>query len=152
MKKILLIISSIIALVAIAITCIGIHVVKTPEYALMEIIEDVNASGIDGLRPHLTEDAQETFDMVSSVTESKFVSSILWLFNENDYVSVLKSEIQSIQWEVRDIMKSNDNAVVILAFNYNNRLVGTIEISMIHSKEGWKIDSFNFPEFDDINW
>ena len=152
MKKVLLIISSIVALAAIAITCTGIHVVKTPEYALMEIIEDVNASGIDGLRPHLTEDAQETFDMVSSVTESKFVSSILCLFNENDYVSVLKSEIQSIQWEVRDIMKSNDNAVVILAFNYNNRLVGTIEISMIHSKDGWKIDSFNFPEFDDINW
>lgn len=152
MKKVLLIIGSIVALVAVTITCVGSYVINTPEYALMEIIEDVNASGIDGLRPHLTEDAQKAVDTVSSVTESKFVSSIMWLFNKDDYVSVLKSEIQNIQWEVEDIMKSNENTAVILAFNYDNRLVGTIEISMIRSKDGWKIDIIKFPEFDEMNW
>lgn len=152
MKRVLLIIGSIVAVVAVTITFVGSYVINTPEYALMEIIEDVNASGIDGLRPHLTEDAQKAVDTVSSVAGSKFVGSIMQLFNKDDYVSILKSEIQEIQWDVEDIMKSSDNAAVILSFNYDNRLAGTIEISMIRSEDGWKIDSLKLPEFDEINW
>jgi len=152
MKKALIIIGSIIAVFAIIITCVGFHFVQTPEYALMKISKDIKESGIDGLRPHLTEDAQETFDTVSAIAENKFVSSIMGLFDKTDYISILKSEIQAAQWDVEDIMKSNNNAAVILAFNYDDRLIGTIEISMVHSEDGWKIDGLELPKFDKIDW
>lgn len=152
MKKALVIIGSIIAVLAIIITCVGLYFFQTPEYALMEVTKDIKESGIDGLRPHLTEDVQEAFDAVSAITENKLVSSIMGLFDENDYISLLKSEIQDVQWDVEDIMKSNTNAAVILAFNYDNRLIGTIEISMVHSEDGWKIDGLELPKFEEINW
>ncbi len=152
MKKALIITISIVTLIAITITSVGFYFIHTPEYALRKIIEDINESGIEGLRLHLTEDAQEAVDTIVVVKESELVSSIMGLFNIDDYASVLKSEIQEIQWEVEDVMESSDNAVVILAFNYDNRLIGTIEISMICSKDGWKIDGLRFPKFEEINW
>ena len=152
MKKALIIIGSIIVLLAIIITCFGLYFIQTPEYALMEITKDIKESGIEGLRPHLTKEAQERFDAVSAITENKLVNSILGLFDKNDYTSILKSEIQNVQWDVEDIMKSSDNATVILAFDYDNRLIGTIDISMVHTEDGWKIDGLALPKFDKINW
>lgn len=152
MKRTLIITISITILFIITITCVGVYFIHTPEYTLVKIIKDVNESGIDGLQSYLTEEAQKTVDMVSAITESEFTSSIMGLFNKNDYISILKSEIQEIQWDIEDIMKSNKNAIVILAFNYDSRLIGTIEIFMIHGEDGWKIDSLGFPKFDQVNW
>ena len=50
-----------------------------------------------------------------------------------------------------DILKSKENAAVILSFNYEDKLIGTIEISMIRDEEKWKIDSIEFPEFTEVN-
>lgn len=152
MKKALIIIGSIIAVFAIIIACLGFYFVQTPEYALMKMYKDIKESGFDGLRPHLTEEAQETFDAVSAITDNKLVSSIIGLFDKNDYISILKSEIQTVQWDVEDILKSSDDADVILAFNYDDRLIGTIEISMVRSENGWKIDGLELPKLNEINW
>ena len=51
-----------------------------------------------------------------------------------------------------DVLKSKENATVILSFNYEDKLIGTIEISMIREEGEWKIDSIEFPEFTEINW
>lgn len=152
MKKALLIIGVIVAVLAIVISCLGIYVVSTPEYALMKIAKDVKASGMDGLRLHLTEKAQEKLDTVTSLADNKLVGALMGLLGNNDYVSVLKTEMQQVQWELDDIIKSDDNAEVILGFNYDDRLVGTIAISMIHNDEGWKIDGLELPKFDRIDW
>lgn len=69
-----------------------------------------------------------------------------------DYVGVLKSEIQEIQWGVDDVLKNKENAAVILSFNYEDKLIGTIEISVIRDGGEWKIDSIEFPEFTEVNW
>ena len=148
MKRVLLIISSIIVSLGIAVTCIGIYFINTPEYALMKIVEDVDESGIDGLRPHLTNDAEEMVDTLSAIAENKLVSSIIEVFGKGDYADTLKSKVQ---WNIEDVMKGHNNAAVILAFNYENRLTGTIQLSMIRDDSGWKIDGFQFPEFDKIN-
>ena len=71
---------------------------------------------------------------------------------QDDYVGVLKSEIQEIQWGVDDLLKSKESAAVILSFNYEDKLIGTIEISMIRDERKWKIDSIEFPEFTEVNW
>jgi len=152
MKKAFLIAISIVALIAVTIIGIGVYVTNTPEYALKEMIDDVNASGMDGLYPHLTGEARAIIDAVSSVTENSIFNTIVGFISQSEYVGVLKSEIQEIQWEVDDVLKSKDNASVILSFNYDDKLVGTIELSMVREDGEWKIDGLEFPEFDKINW
>lgn len=151
MKKTILIISSVVLLLAVVVGGFGFYIVNTPEYALKSIIEDVNDSGMEGLNPHLTGKAKETLDMVASVTESDLFSKIMGFINQNDYIGVLKSEIQEIQWGVDDVLKSKENAAVILSFNYEDKLIGTIEISMIKEEGQWKIDGIEFPKFTEVN-
>ena len=152
MKKAFLVTISIVALIAVTIIGMGVYVTNTPEYALKEMIDDVNASGMDGLYPHLTGEARATIDAVSSVTGNSIFNTIVGFISQSEYVSVLKSEIQEIQWEVDDVLKSKDNASVILSFNYDDKLVGTIELSMVREDGEWKIDGLEFPEFDKMNW
>lgn len=152
MKKALFITISIVALIATMIIGMGVFVTNTPEYALKEMIDDVNASGMDGLYPHLTGEARTTIDAVSSVTESNIFNTIVGFIGQSEYVGVLKSEIQEIEWEVDDVLKSKENAAVVLSFNYEDKLIGTIEISMIRKEGEWKIDSIEFPEFTEVNW
>ena len=152
MKKAFLVTISIVALIAVTIIGMDVYVTNTPEYALKEMIDDVNASGMDGLYPHLTGEARATIDAVSSVTGNSIFNTIVGFISQSEYVSVLKSEIQEIQWEVDDVLKSKDNASVILSFNYDDKLVGTIELSMVREDGEWKIDGLEFPKFDKINW
>jgi hypothetical protein len=49
-------------------------------------------------------------------------------------------------------MKGKKHTDVILTFNYDDRLVGTIELSMVRSEDGWKIDGLELPQFEEINW
>lgn len=152
MKKALFITISIVALIAATIIGMGIYVTNTPEYALKEMIDDVNASGMDGLYPHLTGEARATVDAVSSVTENNIFNTIVGFIGQSEYAGVLKSEIQEIKWEVDDVLKSKENAAVVLFFNYEDKLIGTIEISMIREEGEWKVDSIEFPEFAEVNW
>ena len=151
MKKVVIIISSVILLLAVIAGGLGMYIVNTPEYALKTMIDDVNTSAMEGLEPHLTCKAKETIDAVSYVTDSNIFNTIMRFIDQNDYAGVLKSEIQEIQWEVDDILKSKENAAVILSFNYEDKLIGTIEISMIRDEGKWKIDSIEFPEFTEVN-
>lgn len=152
MKKTILIFCSVVLLLAVVVGGLSLYIVNTPEYALKNIIEDVNDSGMEGLIPHLTGKAKDTLNTVSSVAESDLFNTIMGFINQNDYIGVLKSEIQEIHWGVDDVLKSRENAAVILSFNYKDKLIGTIEISMIREEGEWKIDSIEFPEFDEINW
>ena len=70
MKKVVIIISSVILLLAVITGCLGMYMLNTPEYALKTMIDDVNTSGMEGLEPHLTGKAKETIDAVSYVTDS----------------------------------------------------------------------------------
>lgn len=152
MKKTILITISVVVLISTMIVGSGFYVTSTPEYALKEMIDDVHDSGMDGLYPYLTGKARTTIDTISSVADNNIFNTILSFISQSEYVNVLKSEIQEIQWSVSDVLKSKENASVILSFNYDDKLVGTIELSMVREDGEWKIDELEFPEFDKINW
>ena len=152
MKKALVITLSIVVLVAAVLIEIGFYITNTPEYALKEMIDDVTASGMDGLHPHLTGEARETIDAVSSVADNALFNTIVGLIGQSEYVGILKSEIKEIQWGVSEVLKSKGNASVTLSFNYEDKLVGTIELSMVREDGEWKIDGLEFPKFDEITW
>lgn len=152
MKKAIFITISVSVLIATTIIGMGYYVTSTPEYALKETIEDVHDSGIEGLYPHLTSKARTTIDAVSSITENNILNTILGFIGQSEYVSVLKSEIRGIKWSLSDVLKCKENALVIFSFNYDDKLVGTIELSMVREDGKWKIDELEFPEFTKVDW
>lgn len=150
MKKVFLFIISAVAVIAIAI--IGVktmHSGSTPEAALKEIVADVNQSGIDGLRPHLTKNACEIVDTVSAVADNDLVSSVMGLFSDNEYVDIFKA---GIRWDITGIQKEKDSAAADIELSYDNESITTIKLLMIRDGSTWKIDSLELPDLDDINF
>ena len=125
---------------------VGVSIIKSPEYALMQIKNDVQKSGIDGLMPHLTDDAQKTVSAITSVTENQLVGALFSLFAKDDYVGALKSNLNEIDWRLDDVLKSKNKADAVLGFNYKDKLTGTIEISMVYEDGEWKISGIEIPE------
>lgn len=117
----------------------------------MQIANDIEESGVDGLMPHLTEEAQETVSAISSITENKTINSILSIIGKDDYVGILKSHLKNVEWTLDDILVGNKKADVVLGFNYNEKMIGTIEIKMIQDNGEWKVSGFDMPRFTEIN-
>ena len=124
----------------------------TPEYALREIMEDTRNGGMDGLYPHLTDEARATIDTMTNVTENSIFKTIINFLSQNDYADELKAEIHQIQWKIVEIMNGKENAAVILAFNYKEKITGTIHINLIRERREWKIDGLDYPKFDKVSW
>ncbi len=151
LKKVAVIIIVIISILSIVAILGGVYFISTPEYALMKMIDDIEEDGLNGLKPYLTGNAEKAVNTITEISENKIVNSIIEMFDKENKVSILKEKIQETHWEVDDILKSNDKAIVIVAFNYNDELVGTIKLNLIRN-DGWKIDSLDFPKFDEINF
>ena len=146
-----IIISMLLILIGVS-AFLGIRIKNSPEFALMRIAQDVKESGIDGLDPHLTQDAKKVVDTISAVTENELITSVIGLLNKNDYIGIMKSELRNIQWDVEDVLKSSDRASVLLSFNYTDKLVGTINVSMVREAGAWKINNLEWPKFEKIDW
>ena len=146
-----IVISIVILLIGVGVF-FGVSIIKSPEYALMQIANDIEASGIDGLMPRLTDEAQETVSAITSITENKLVNSIFSLWGNDDYVGILKSNLEKVEWKLEGVLKSDRKADIILAFNYNDKLIGTIEVKMIYENNNWKISGIGIPKFEEINF
>ena len=121
---------------------------NSPEYALMKIGKDIEAQGIDGIYPHLTEEGQQAIDQINAVADNKIVGALVSLLGLEDDIAIFKEKLSMMKWEVEDIMKSKTNAQVILDFQYSEQIEGTVEISMIKQDKEWKIDGIEMPQFD----
>ena len=45
-------------------------------------------------------------------------------------------------------MKGSETSKAIIGFNYEDKMVGTIELTMIKEEKIWKIDSLAMPKVD----
>lgn len=152
MKKTLGVLVAIMLIGAIA--CGGAFAIITnsPQYALKIMIDEVTEFGLKGLMPHLTGEAQDVIDSVAQVSDNTIINTIMGTLNIDNYVSILKSKISEIDWSIGNILRNKERANVYLNFNYNDKLVGEIELDMIQNDGEWKISTVGFPVFDKINW
>ena len=90
----------------------------SPEYALNNAFDDMHKSGLDGLKKHLTANALKTVEGFEC------------------------------EWTIKDVMKGSETSKAIIGFNYEDKMVGTIELTMIKEEKIWKIDSLAMPKFD----
>lgn len=63
----------------------------------------------------------------------------------------LTDNAKETEWKIEDILKENQKVGVVLAFDYKDKLEGTVDVSMVW-KDGWKIDSIDIPTFDRVDF
>lgn len=148
MKKVWIILAAVLLVVAVAGGIFWFKFTSSPEYALMQIGKDIEKQGIEGLYTHLTAEGQQMFDNIGKVTDNQIVGALVGLLGLEDDIAIFKENLDNMKWEVEDIMKGENNTRVILDFEYNEEVEGSVEISMIKQEKEWKIDGFEMPQFD----
>lgn len=132
---------------------VGITLLSSPEYALQKMQKDIEENGMDALEYYLTGEALEFWDTIETVTDNSLLNSLLSIFNFDNNLSVLKSELAEVVWTFDRIEnKRKDSADVFLDFNYDDRLIGEIEFRMTKTDGEWMISKIEFPRFDEFNW
>ena len=119
----------------------------SPEYVLENAIKDVKASGIEGLKPYLTEEAQKKVDKAQTVSEGLNIIASLATGTENS-IRVLIKKLPECDYSVEDILKGSESAKGIVRFKYGDCMEGTVTLSMIKEDKEWKIDKVEKPDFE----
>ena len=155
MKKTVWVLIIVLLVLAIIVGCAALYFLNSPYYALMGIMKDVKAEGMNGLESHLTGNAEAMMEKVTSVTENPMLTTILALFVQGDYqkyLDILQNELDNITWKVEDVMTGRKHAMVMLSFDYQGDVTGTINVSMLRTDDGWKIDGVNSPKIDGLSF
>ena len=132
---------------------IGIIKRISPEYVLGKAFLDVKKKGLDGLKPYLTSKALKKIEVVQMVSTGMnlFSSPSKSEDDENAMVRLLISKMKECDWKVKKIKKnSKDEATCRIGFDYEDKLVGTVDLKMIKEKKEWRIDNLKMPHFDRV--
>ena len=151
MKKIHIIIVIVVMVISIILGSVYFYVTSTPEYALSKTIHDINISGYDGLKTHLTSNAAEKIESIEDWVDNNEYSGILSVVYDG-LTSLLKSNMEEITWSIIDVLRGKHQSNVIIGFDYNGKITGTIEIVMIKEGCTWKIDSFCYPKLNTFSF
>ena len=120
----------------------------SPEYALNKAFDDMRASGLEGLKKHLTSNALKTVESVESISGRPEVALFTSALLGGNAVNVLLAKLSECDWTIKDVMKGSETSKAIVGFNYDEKMVGTIELGMIKEDKIWKIDSLAMPKID----
>ena len=120
----------------------------SPEYALNNAFEDMRKSGVDGLKKHLTSNALKNLNTIESIAGRPEVSLLTTAFIGGNAVKVLLDKLSECEWTIKEMMKGSENSKAIVKFDYQDKMVGTIDMNMIREEKIWKIDGLETPKFD----
>lgn len=120
----------------------------SPEYALNNVFADMNTSGLDGLKKHLTSNALNIVNGMETVSNRPEISLLTATLLGGNAVNVLLDKLSECEWTIRDVMKGSESSKAIVGFDYQDKMIGTIELTMIKENDIWKIDSLAMPKFD----
>ena len=123
---------------------------STPEYALTEIILDCKKDGYEGFKRHLTENALETLEAAED-KGSEIDESLVARLLKKKAIQYLKSKLAEAQWSVEEILKGENQAEVVVAFQYEDKISGTAHVILVKVDREWKIDGVNSLEFEKIS-
>ena len=116
----------------------------SPEYVVEHAIEDMRTSGLEGLKPYLTDNAEKNVNTIISV------SSGVSLLTGGNQVNVLFDRLSECEWTVDEILKGSESAKAILGFAIRggaDEIEGTLQLTLIKEEKEWRIDGVDMPKF-----
>ena len=123
----------------------------SPEYVIEHAIEDIKASGVDGVRKYLTEAAEKRLDNFMAKPEVKEGSFLTTMLSGDSLVGFFINKMSECSWAVKDVMKGDESSKSVVGFDFKGNLQGTIEISLVKEDKEWKIDGFGSPHFNKVS-
>lgn len=123
----------------------------SPEHALNNTIDDIKESGLDGLKKHLTSNALKTVENAEAVSGNLGIAMITTYVVGGNAMSVLLDKLSECDWTVKEVMKGSETSKAVVGFNYQDKMTGTIELTMVREEKVWKIDKLSSPKFDKVS-
>ena len=135
----------------------------SPEYVLGKAFLDIKKSGLDGLKPYLTEEAKKKVEIVSGgMSLISTVSKMIGASDDskedsnkkgdsNKAVNFLMEKMSDFDFGYKNMIKDSDTAKAVITFEYPEVMEGTIDITMIKQDKEWKIDGLSMPHFDKVS-
>ena len=127
----------------------------SPEYALLKIKKDIQESGVEGIEPYLTGDAQSMYDTYQSVYETylmvkdnPLVGALLQGVADAENIGILMEKISEVEWKMGDILKGNKQATVIIDVRYKSLFSGSIDVGMEYKEKKWWISDLGIRSFE----
>ena len=120
----------------------------SPEYALNNTFDDMKESGLDGLKKHLTANALKTVESFESISGKPEVSIFTAVLMGGSAVNVLLEKLSECEWTIIEVLKGSETSKAVVGFDYEDKLAGTVELTMVKEDKIWKIDSLAMPKFD----
>lgn len=114
---------------------------STPEFAIIKLRNNVKKIGFAAVEQCLTEEASKKLEPIRKLAGNKIVSSILSAVSKNEYVGVLVEKAKQINWSVDDIIKNRRKASVTIRFDYDNNIVGTVDMELLKINGKWYINN-----------
>ena len=128
-----------------------VYFINTPEYALLKICSDMKEIGFDAVLNNLTSKAYEKIEPIVRIVDNGMVKTLLSLISDKDYASILIQKASEVEWSVGDILKNNRKANVTVGFNYEDMIIGTIDIELLKEDGEWKINNLHNLQIDKIS-
>ena len=123
----------------------------SPETALENAFDDMKESGLDGLKKHLTANALKTVESLESISGRPEVSLFTTALMGGNAVSFLLEKLSECDWSIKDVMKGSESSKAIVGFDYQDKMTGTIELTLIKEDGKWKIDGLAMPKFEKLS-
>ena len=80
----------------------------SPEYALNNAFDDMRASGLEGLKKHLTSNALKTVESVESISGRPEIALFTSALLGGNAVNVLLAKLSECDWTIKDVMKGSE--------------------------------------------
>lgn len=123
----------------------------SPTYALKSAVDDMQESGLDGLKKHLTSNALKSIEKYESISTTPGVALFSTAIVGGDAISFLLGKLSECEWTLKDVMKGSETSTAILGFDYEDKIVGTVEVTLIKEGKKWKIDGLSTPKFTKLS-
>ena len=148
-KKVIIAVISILLIAGLAAGGYIFYKTTTPEYALYQTMQDIRESGMDGLKAHLTSNAREKADRVTEWSDNAIVSGLLSLITQQEDISgLLQAGLSDMTWTLQGVTKEGQQAAVAVDFDYQGKMTGSLNITMLREERQWKIDGVEVENVD----
>ena len=140
---------AILLIILLAVSAGGIYLysrLSSPERVVQLAAEAVSDKGIDALEPYVTPEVWSMVSNVLSVVRSPLTQALAGsLLEDTDLsqVSAVLDRVSGMEWSLNDVMKSRKNASVILDFQYEKQLSGSIHVDLVKQDGKWLISSLS---------
>lgn len=140
---------AILLIILLAVSAGGIYLysrLSSPERVVQLAAEAVSDKGIDALEPYVTPEVWSMVSKVLSVVRSPLTQALAGsLLEDTDLsqVSAVLDRVSGMEWSLNDVMKSRKNASVILNFQYEKQLSGSIHVDLVKQDGKWLISSLS---------